>query len=93
MLELETQLEQQALLEDSRGDIRMPDGTQVDGVKTAQRLDSALWQDLSRLHVALAAEVKIFGAVLKAVFLADGIEDLESLGDDFGAGSISPQDS
>ena len=93
LLELEAELEQQPLLEDSRSDVRMPYGAEIDRIEAAQCFNRALGENLARLQVAFTAEIKFLGTVLKAVFLADRVKNLESLGDDFGAGSISPQDS
>ena len=46
LIELEAQLEQDPLLEDTRLHVRMADGTQVDGVKAAQVVDRRLGQHL-----------------------------------------------
>ena len=90
LVELEAQPQQDALLEDARRDVRVPDGAEVDGVEPAQLLEDGVGQDLAGPHVALAAEVE-----LREVELDAGPAPSSTFSpsrDDLGAGAVAGED-
>ena len=57
LVECEADVEQDALLQDARADLRVADGAQEDRLELPQFGDDRLGQGLAGLEVALAAEV------------------------------------
>jgi hypothetical protein len=89
LVELEPQVEQQALLEDARSHAGMADRPEEDGILAPQQVEPALGDDLACPQVAVAAPVEGLDVVAEALELRDGREHLQRLGGDFGAGAVS----
>ncbi len=93
LVKLEAQLEQDALLEDAGGHIRVADCAEVDRVELAQLGEHRGRQDLAGLEEAVAADVVVRGLVLNSVGSRGDIEDLQALGHDLRANSVAGQHS
>jgi len=89
LVELEPQLEEQALLQDARRHARVTDRAEEHGVLGAKQVEATFGHDLAGLEVAIAAPVEHLHVVGEAVELRHGVEDLERLGSDFGAGAVT----
>jgi hypothetical protein len=89
LVELEPQIEQQPLLEDAGGHLRMADRPQEDRVLRAQQVEAPFGNDLAGLQVAIAPPVEILDFVGEAFELGDRREHLHRLGGDFGPGAVS----
>ncbi len=87
-VEVEPHLEQQASLDDSRGDVGGADGAEVDGVELAPLAEDRVGQDHSVVEVALTTEVVVDG-----VELDTGCgDDPQALTDDLWADSVAADD-
>ena len=71
LIQLESQFQQQAFLQDARRDIGMPDGAQVDRVELLQFVDGACRQGLLGAEIAFSAEVVMLQLERKAFLLGD----------------------
>ena len=89
MVELEPEVEEQPLLEDAGGDLRVADRAQEDRIFRAQEIEAALGDDLTRLEVAVAAPVERLDVVGEALVPRHGGEHLHRFGGDFGPGAVS----
>ena len=95
-----TQPEQQALLQDARGDLRMTHRPQVDGVEGPQLGDLLVTDDgdggplrvPAGREIPIAADVEVLGLVVQADPLGHGLKDLQALGHHLRAGAVSTDD-
>src|SRR2546426_11372363 len=86
LVELDAHPEQDAAFEDSRRDVRVTDGPQIDRVEAAQLLEHVFGQRLPGPEVSLAAQVVADGLHVESV--RDRAEHLEPLGHDLRAGPV-----
>ena len=92
LLQLEAQPQQDALLEDARLDVGMPDRAEQDGRELPQVIRRAVGQRLVGSHVAFAAEVELGVVELEAELLPGGVEHLDVFTGDFRACAIAAND-
>jgi hypothetical protein len=88
LVELETELEEQALLEDARGDPRVTDRPQEDRPLRPQQIEPACGDDLPGAQIAVAAPVEHLDVVGDPLAPRDRGENLERLGGDLGTGAV-----
>ncbi len=69
-----------------------PDRAEEDCVERLEFLHRPLGQDLSRLQVAVTAEIEGLVLIVEAFQLRQALEDLEALPHYLGAGSVSRYD-
>ena len=55
----------------------MADGAEIDGIVLLERVDGPLGQDVTRLQVPLAPEIKIGGLVGETLELGDRVQNLD----------------
>jgi hypothetical protein len=79
-IEIETHLQQEATLDDPRGDTGPADRTVIQRVEAAPLVDDLVGQDRAVAQVAGCAEVVVSGVEIDA----RGADHLEALGDDLG---------
>ena len=92
LVQLEAGVEQDALLQDARGHVRVADGPQVDGLELPQFGDHRLRQGLAGALVALAAQVVIGVVEFEPRGTRHGIQHLDALGHHFRAGAVPGDD-
>ena len=81
------------MLEYAGLDIGVPDGAQVDRITYGQLLHDRIRERLTGAEIALRADVIGDRLVLDVVLVRGDGEDLEALGNNFGADSITRQKS
>ena len=89
LVELEAQLQQQALFEDARArrrDARPHPGTSR---RRCELFDGPLGKDFAGFQIAVTAEVVMFELVLEVFELRDRGQDFQSFGGHFRAGTIA----
>ena len=89
LLELEAQAQQDALLEDARLDVGMPDRPEQDGRELPQVIRRTVGQRLVGAHVAFAAEVELGVIEIEAELLPGGIEHLDVFPGDLRACAVA----
>ena len=89
LVQLESHLQQQASLQDSRRHVGMADGSQIDRVESTQFVNGALRQDLSCCQIAFTAEVIILRFVLEALGLGNRVQHLDGFSGHFRPGSVT----
>jgi len=88
LVELEPQVEEQALLEDPGSDLGMADRAEEDGVLGTEQVEPAFGNDLAGLQVAVATPVERLDAVVDPLGGGHGGQHLHRLGGDFGARAV-----
>src|SRR6185295_2195317 len=71
------------------GNVRMPDGTQVNGIELTQLVDRSGRQRLLGAQVAFAAEIKMLEFVFEPFHGRDGLEHFEPFGRHFRPGAVA----
>ena len=92
LVQVKAGVQQDALLQDARGHVRVADGPQVDGLELPQLGDHRLRQGLTGAHVALAAQVVIGVVEFEPRGTRHGLEHLDALGHHFRAGAVPGDD-
>ena len=97
LVEVEAELEEDVLLEDAGGDVLRAgageaDRAEVDRVELAQLRLVGLVDEPAGLEIVLAAEGEDLRLEAELELLRGGLEDLEALADDFGAGAVAGDD-
>ena len=92
LIELKSQLQQQAFFQDAGLNVGVADGAQKDGVEGSQFVDGPGRKGLAGAQIAVAAEVEIDRFVRETVKLGDGGQHFEPLGNDFRTGAVAADD-
>ena len=92
LVEGESQLEEQPLLQDPGSDVGVSHRAEVDAVERSQLVEGSVGKDLSRLQVAVASEVELLRGVLQLLLARHGLQDLEPLLHDLRPRSVSGKD-
>ena len=92
LVEVESEAEQDSLLENAGGDVGVADRTEQDDVATAEPLDFGVGQNVSGSQVILAPQVKGNGLEVEALDSGNGGEYEEGLGRYLRAHTIARHD-
>ena len=87
LVQPEPRLQQQVALEDARLHPRVADGPEEDRVERAELFELLVGQHLAGPQVSVGAQVE--PDELRREPLADGVEDLQTLAHDLGAGAVA----
>ena len=89
MVELESEVEEEPLLENARGHLRVADRPQKNCVFGSQKIDSALGNYLACREVAFATPVERFDGELEALHGGNGRKHFDRLCGNFRPGAVS----
>ena len=92
VVELEAQPQQQPALEDAARDRRVADRAEQDRVVAADLLEDGVRERLTGAVPACGTQVVVGAVERDVVASGDGVQDLETLGDDLRADAVSGDD-